>query len=86
MPGESGRMRPANVTAVVKDKNNRARSVAAGVVSGASDVRWCFKSRTLMRVLQVGMSRKARRNLGKAVQAACACYGWCRAHLHTRKG
>ena len=29
--------RPANVTAVVKDRNNRARSVAAGVVSGAGD-------------------------------------------------
>lgn len=27
--------RPANVTATVKDRNNRARSVAAGVVSGA---------------------------------------------------
>ena len=27
--------RPANVTAAVKDRNNRARSVAAGVVSGA---------------------------------------------------
>jgi hypothetical protein len=26
---------PTNVTAVVKDRNNRARSSAAGVVSGA---------------------------------------------------
>jgi len=86
MPGEHGRLRPTNVNAVEKDKNNRARSMAAGVVSGAGDVRRCFKSRTLMRVLRVGTSRKARRNLGKAVQAACACYGWCRAHMHTRKG
>ena len=29
------RTRPANVTAAVMDRNNRARSVAAGVVSGA---------------------------------------------------
>ena len=29
---------PTNVTAVVKDRNNRARSLAAGVVSGAGCV------------------------------------------------
>jgi hypothetical protein len=45
MPGREPRtcrvsqdaQRPANVTAVVKDRNNRARSVAAGVVSGAGE-------------------------------------------------
>lgn len=31
----SDEMRPTNVTAVVKDQTNRARSVATGVVSGA---------------------------------------------------
>ena len=29
---------PTDVTAVVKDRNNRARSVAAGVVFGAGEV------------------------------------------------
>ncbi len=38
MPERSGRMRPTNVTAVAKSQTNRARSVAAGVVSGAG---WC---------------------------------------------
>ena len=35
MPGQPGRERPTDVTAAMKDMNNRARSVAAGVVSGA---------------------------------------------------
>ena len=35
MPVRSGRMRPTYVTAGVKSQTNRARSVAAGVVSGA---------------------------------------------------
>lgn len=52
-------MRPANVTRVVKDRNNRARSVAAGVVSGAGPVVRCFKSRTLMRVPRVGSRRSS---------------------------
>ena len=38
MPGQPGRERPTDVTAAMKDMNNRARSVAAGVVSGAG---WC---------------------------------------------
>ena len=35
MPGRSGRQVSTDVTAVVKSQTNRARSVAAGVVSGA---------------------------------------------------
>ena len=35
MPGRSGHEVPTDVTAVVKSQTNRARSVAAGVVSGA---------------------------------------------------
>ena len=35
MPGRSGQQVPTNVTAVVKSQTNRARGVAAGVVSGA---------------------------------------------------
>jgi len=35
MPGRSGHRVPTDVTAVVKSQTNRARSVAAGVVSGA---------------------------------------------------
>lgn len=46
--------RPTNVTAVVKDQNNRARNVVAGVVSGAGQVSQCFKDRILMRVPLVG--------------------------------
>ena len=38
MPGQPGRERPTDVTAAMKDMNNRARSLAAGVVSGAG---WC---------------------------------------------
>ena len=90
IPDRSGRKRPTDVTAVAKSRTNRARSVATGVVSGASQVSRCFKGRTLMRVSPVGLRRssiraKAKRILGKAVQAAGACYGWCRAQLHTRK-
>jgi len=46
--------RPTYVTAVVKTMTNRARSAAAGVVSGAGQVRRCFKHRALMRVSQLG--------------------------------
>ena len=35
MPDSSGRKRPTDVTAVVKNQTNRATSVPAGVVSGA---------------------------------------------------
>ena len=35
MPGRSEQQVPTNVTAEVKSQTNRARSVAAGVVSGA---------------------------------------------------
>ena len=39
IPGRSGPMEgPTDVTAVVKDQTNRARSVAAGVVSGVGVV------------------------------------------------
>lgn len=55
MPDERGHFRcPANVTAVVMDRNNRARGVAAGVVSGAGCVSRQFKRRTLTRVPPVG--------------------------------
>ncbi len=55
MPDERGHPRcPANVTAVVMDRNNRARGVAAGVVSGAGCVGRQFKRRTLTRVPPVG--------------------------------
>ena len=38
MPGRVDAARPTNVTAVVKSQTNRARSVAAGVVSGAGSM------------------------------------------------
>ncbi len=37
IPGKPGRTSPTNVTAVVESMTNRARGVAAGVVSGAGD-------------------------------------------------
>jgi hypothetical protein len=54
IPDRFGRERPTDVTAVAKSRTNRARSVAAGVVSGAGQVSRCFKGRTLMRVSPVG--------------------------------
>ena len=62
---------PTYVTAAVKTMTNRARSAAAGVVSGAGMDRRCFKHRALMRVPQLGPAQ-AGRNLGKAVQGAGA--------------
>ena len=62
---------PTYVTAAVKTMTNRARSAAAGVVSGAGMDRRCFKHRALMRVPQVGPAQ-AGRKLGKAVQKAGA--------------
>jgi len=62
---------PTYVTAAVKNMTNRARSAAAGVVSGAGQVCRCFKHRALMRVLQLGPAQ-AGRNLSKAVQGAGA--------------
>ena len=62
---------PTYVTAAVKTMTNRAKSAAAGVVSGAGQVCRCFKHRALMRVLPLGPAQ-AGRNLGKAVQGAGA--------------
>ena len=96
IPEQPGRDRPANVTAVVNNITNRARSVAAGVVSGAGPVNRCSKSRTLMRVPQVGpgsawTQSPSAQNGGLGVAAArqlqrrVRAHGWCRAQKHTRK-
>ena len=84
IPDRCGRKRPTDVTAVAKSRNNRARSVAAGVVSGAGQVSRCFKRRTLMRVPLVGPGEawtqmvfgwkpKAGCLFSKAVEKTSAC-------------
>lgn len=91
------RRRPTDVTAAAKDQTNRARSVAAGVVSGAGEGPPVIEkphsdesapSRTRHR-LDPGPVRRGRRGwgvvparqLGRRVRAD----GWCRAYVHTRK-
>ena len=54
MPDRSGRNRPTNVTAVVKSLNNRARSVAAGLVIRCRQCKPVIQQPTLMRVSPVG--------------------------------
>ena len=81
---------PTYVTAAVKTMTNRARSAAAGVVSGAGQVCRCFNHRALMRVLQLGWRRSSRERRRPATWARQSrgrvrAYGWCRAQLHTRK-
>jgi hypothetical protein len=87
---------PTNVTAVVKDRNNRARSLAAGVVSGAGASAGDSKANS-----DESAPSRTRRSLDSIVRdknRAMGCrfrwqwkrrvrvYGWCRAQLHTRKG
>ena len=87
---------PTYVTAAVKTMTNRARSVVAGVVSGAGQVCRCFKHRALMRVPQLGPGIAwthclwpKNRRLGVAsarqLKRRVRAYGWCRAQMHTRK-
>ena len=85
------------MTAAAKSQTNRARSVAAGVVSGAGlRVSRCFKRCTLMRVPPVGPGgawtpvHRPRGRWGGVVPARqwerrVRANGWCRAQEHTRK-
>ncbi len=73
------------MTAFEKDKDNRARSVAAGVVSGAGEVCRCFKSRTLMRVLRVGSSQKLGATWARQSRGRVGVTGGA-GHQHRRKG
>ena len=67
------------MTAVVKNKNNRARSVAAGVVPGAGvgppvlQKPHFDESASTRIVLEPLVGATVQRTLGKAVQEACAC-------------
>ena len=67
------------MTVFVKDKNNRARSVAAGVVSGAGECSPVLQtphfdeSAPSRIVLEPVVGATVQRTLGKAVQVACAC-------------
>ena len=84
------------MTAVAKSQTNRARNVAAGVVSGAGVVSQCFKRRILTRVFQVGAGKACTpilppvRGSGRGVVSArqlkrrVRADGWCRAQMHTR--
>jgi hypothetical protein len=72
IPDRSGRKCPTDVTAVAKSQTNRARSMVAGVVSGAgSRVSRCLKCRTLMRVPPVGAGKACTRRLRPEIEPGC---------------
>ena len=73
MPGRWGYTNPTNVTAVAKSQTNRARSVAAGVVSGAGVGPPVLQRPHSDESAPSRTSARAGRNLGKAVQGAGAC-------------
>lgn len=64
--------RPTHVIAVAESLNNRARSVAAGLVIRCRGCKPAIQKPTLMRVSPVGPAQ-AGRNFSKAVEGACAC-------------
>lgn len=85
IPGKHGRKVQTNVTAAVESMINRARGVAAGVVSGAGYSQPVLERPHLDESAPSRMSRQAQRPFGKAVKEACGCYGWCRApNTHER--
>ena len=95
MPGKFGRTGPTDVTVAAENRTNRARSMATGVVSGAgsqpvfekphSDESASIRTRQCLDPHACGAKPAGGCRFGKAVEAAGACYGWCRAQTHTRK-
>ena len=87
---------PTNVTAVVKSQTNRARSVAAGMVSGAgfcqpvfqtphSDESASSRSRQSLHPVFWPFGRRRGVVAARQLQRRVRANGWCRAQLHTRK-
>ena len=91
--------RPTDVTAAVKSQTNRARSVAAGVVSGAGACQPVFEtphfdesvsSRSRPSLPPIAFGQRVEGERGNVVSARQSkgrvrAYGWCRAQVHTRK-
>ena len=76
---------PTNVTADEKDRNNRARSVAAGVVPGAGDCQPVIEMPHSDESVLSRNQTQTGRSFGKAVKAACARLRVVPDAMHTRK-